>query len=38
MLTFADRISLKDIENKDFLNRIIKYGFPIIGVVLVMKS
>lgn len=38
MISVADRISAKDTENKDFLNGIIKYGFPIIGGALVLGA
>ena len=38
MITVADRISAKDTENKDFLNGIIKYGFPIIGGALILGA
>lgn len=38
MITVADRISVKDTENKEFLNGIIKYGAPIIGGALVLGA
>ncbi|EJV86824.1 hypothetical protein ACWFN4_19045 [Bacillus mycoides] len=31
MVTIADKISLKDTENKEFLSNVIKYGSSIVG-------
>jgi predicted unusual protein kinase regulating ubiquinone biosynthesis (AarF/ABC1/UbiB family) len=38
MITIADKISLKDTENKDFLNNIIKYGSSVIGGALFLGA
>lgn len=38
MILIADKISVKDTENKDFLNGIIKYGAPIVGGALLLGA
>ena len=38
MITIADKIALKDTENKNFIAGIVKYGAPIIGAALIIGA
>jgi predicted unusual protein kinase regulating ubiquinone biosynthesis (AarF/ABC1/UbiB family) len=38
MVTIADKISLKDTENKEFLSNVIKYGSSIVGGALILGA
>ena len=38
MITIADKIALKDTENKNFIAGIVKYGAPIIGGALIIGA
>ena len=38
MIMIADKIALKDTENKNFIAGLIKYGVPVIGAALVIGA